>query len=185
MELPKSTPTSGLFSEIGILPVQLVIEMRQLMFIEKRLLPGIQVIQSKKEYLEMIKCPSENNWPNNVLDLRRKYSLLKKDFNVNNLTWPHWKVMVKNHVKRFAFLTLSEKSLANRNTKHLWYSKLGIQPYITRLGSETARIVFKARLSMCEIMVNFKKMYESDFSFPFCKIEHETFDHIFSCSSVV
>ena len=35
MEVPKSTPTSGLFLEMGTLPVQLVIEVRQLMFLKK------------------------------------------------------------------------------------------------------------------------------------------------------
>ena len=35
VEVPKSTPTSGLFLEMGILPVQFVIEVRQLMFPKK------------------------------------------------------------------------------------------------------------------------------------------------------
>ena len=93
--------------------------------------------------------------------------------------------MVKNQVKRSAFLTLFEKCLANKKTKHLWYSKLGIQPYITSLDHTTARTVFKARLNMYEIKANFKKMYDSDISCPFCKTEDETFEHIFLCSSGV
>ena len=135
--------------------------------------------------MEIIKYPSENNWANNVLDLRCKYSLPQKDDNVNNLTWPDWKIMVKNQVKRSALLTLFEKSLANKKTKYLWYSKLGIQPYITSLGPRTARSVFKARLNMYEITANFKIMYESDLLCPFCKTEDETFEHIFLCSSGV
>ena len=91
----------------------------------------------------------------------------------------------KNQVKRSAFLTIFEKCLANKKTKHLWYSKLGIQPYVTGLDPRTACSVFKARLNMYEIKANFKKMYESDFSCHFCKIEDETFEHIFSCSSGV
>ena len=94
MEVPKSTPTSGLFLEMGILPVQFVIEMRQLMCLKKIIArdPSHAV---KKVYLEMIKCSSENNWANNVLHLRCKYNLPQKDDNVNNLTWPDWKIMVK------------------------------------------------------------------------------------------
>ena len=139
----------------------------------------------KKVYLEMVKYSSENNWANNVHYLRCKYSLPQKHDNVNNLTWPDWKIMVKNQVERSAFLTLFEKSLENKKTQHLWYSKLRIQPYITSLDPETARSVFKARLNMYEIKENFKKMYESGFSCPFCKIEDETFEHILSCSSRV
>ena len=125
MEVPKSTPTSGLFLEMGILPVQFVIEVRQLMFLKKIIArdPSDPV---KKVYLEMLKYPGENNRANNVLDLRCQYNLPQKDENVNNLTWPDWKIMVKNQVKRSAFVTLFEKCLANKKTKHLWYSKLGI-----------------------------------------------------------
>ena len=139
----------------------------------------------KKVYLEMLKYPGENNWANNVLDLQCKYNLPQKDENVNNLRWPDWKIMVKSQVKRSAFLTLFEKCLANKKTKHLWYSKLGIQPYITSLDPATVRSVFKAHLNMYEIKANFKKMYDSDISCPFCKIEDETFEHIFLCSSGV
>ena len=35
MEVPQSTPTSCLFLEMGTLPVQFVIEMRQIMFLKK------------------------------------------------------------------------------------------------------------------------------------------------------
>ena len=85
--------------------------------------------------------------------------------------------MVKNQVKRFAFLTLFENSLANKKTKHIWYSILAIQPYVTSLDPETARSVFEAYLNMYEIKANFKKMYESDFSCPFCKTEDEIFKY--------
>ena len=161
MEVPKSTLTSGLFLEMGILPVQFVIEVRQLMFLKKVIArdPSDPV---KKVYLEMLKYPGENNWASNVLDLRCKYNLSQKDEKVFNLIWPDWKIMVKNQVKRSAFLTLFEKCLTNKKTKHLWYSKLGIQPYITSLDPATARSVFKARLNMYEIKANFKKMYDSD-----------------------
>ena len=93
--------------------------------------------------------------------------------------------MVKNQVKRSAFFNPFEKYLANKKTKHLWYSKLGIPPYITSLDPVTASTVFKAGLNMYEIEGNFKKMYHSDISCPFCKIEDETFEHIFLCSSGV
>ena len=49
----------------------------------------------------------------------------------------------------------------------------------------TARSVFKAHLNMYEIKANSKKMYDSDISCPFCKIDDETFEHIFLCSSDV
>ena len=52
---------------------------------------------------------------NNVLDLRSKYNLPQNDDNKANMTWPVWKKMVKNTVKRFAFMTLFEKRIVNKN----------------------------------------------------------------------
>ena len=113
MEVPKSTPMSGLFLELGILPVQFVTELRQLSFL-KKILDRDQEDPAQRIYNEMVKYPSENNWANNVLDLRRKYNLPQKNNNIANMTWPVWKRMVKNTVKRFAFMTLFEKSIVNK-----------------------------------------------------------------------
>ena len=105
MEVPNSTPTAGLFLELGILPAQYVIELRQLTFLKKTL-DRNQDYPVKRIYNEMLKYPSENNWANNVLDLRCKYNLPQNDDNIANMTWPVWKKMVQNTVKRFAFMTL-------------------------------------------------------------------------------
>ena len=86
-------------------------------------------------------------------------------------------------VKRFTFMTLFEKSIANKKTQRLWYAWLERQPYKTSLDPAYACCVFRARISMFEIKANFKNKYDSDPSCPFCKIEDETFDHIFTCES--
>ena len=52
MEVPKSTPTSGLFLEMGILLVQFVTEVRQLMFL-KMIIARDPSDPVKKVYLEM------------------------------------------------------------------------------------------------------------------------------------
>ena len=67
----------------------------------------------------MLKYPSENNWASNVLDLHCKYNFIQNDDNIANLTWPMWNNMVKNTVKRFAFMTVFEKSIVNKKTQHL------------------------------------------------------------------
>ena len=46
----------------------------------------------------------ENNWANNVLDLRVKYSLPVNDENVRLLSKGVWKSMVKNKLKLMHFL---------------------------------------------------------------------------------
>ena len=105
----------------------------------------------------MLKYPAENSWANNVLDLRHKYNLPQTDDNIANMIWPVWKKMDKNIVKRFAFVTLFERSTVSKKTvQHLWYARLEQQPYITSLDPAYARCVFRARVNMFEIKVNFK-----------------------------
>ena len=70
-------------------------------------------------------------------------------------------------VKRFAFMTLFEKSILNKKTQHLWYARLERQPYITSLGPAYTRCVFRARVNMFEINANFKNIYDFDLSCPF------------------
>ena len=82
--------------------------------------------------------------------------------------------MVKNTVKRSAFMTLFEKSIVNKKAQHLWYARLERQSYITSVDPIYARYVFRARVNMFETKSNFKNKY---------KIEVETFDHIFTCES--
>ena len=65
----------------------------------------------------------------------------------------------------------------------MWYDRLEQQPYITSLDPAYARCVFRARINMFEIKANFKNKYEFDPFCLFCKIEDETFDHIFTCES--
>ena len=72
----------------------------------KKILDRDQEDPVKRIYNEMLKYPSENNWANNVLDLRCKYNLLQNHDNIADMTWSVWKKMVKNMIKRFAFMTL-------------------------------------------------------------------------------
>ena len=102
MEVPISTPTAGLFLELGTLPAQFIIELRKLNFL-KKILDRDQEDPVKRIYNEMLKYPAENNWANNVLDLRRKYNLPQSYDNIANMTLPVWKKMVNDMVKIFLF----------------------------------------------------------------------------------
>ena len=60
----------------------------------------------KMIYHEMLNYRAERNWANNVHELRSKYSLPLIDENVCNITYDTWKRMVKDRIKRVAFLSL-------------------------------------------------------------------------------
>ena len=59
------------------------------------------------QYQEMLKNSSENNWANNILDLRRKYTSILKDKNISNMSKPVWKSIVNRQIQYNAFNFIS------------------------------------------------------------------------------
>ena len=74
MERPRSVPTDAFFLEMGIWPIRFETEFRQLTYL-KRIIDRDKNDPVFQLYQEMLKYSSENNWANNILDLRRKYNL--------------------------------------------------------------------------------------------------------------
>ena len=103
MELPKGAPIPALYLELGILPIKYEIEMRQILYLKNVLgkKPDDPVLLA---YKEMLKFDSEENWANNLLGLRKLYNLPLNDENVKKMKTEDWKLLVKNTLKRDAFL---------------------------------------------------------------------------------
>ena len=83
---------------MGIWPIRFEIEFRQLTYL-KRIIDRDQNDPVYQLYQEMLKYSSEENWANNILDLRRKYNLPLKDENISNMSKPVWKSIVKRQIQ--------------------------------------------------------------------------------------
>ena len=79
----------------------------------------------------------------------------------------------------FEYLTVHCKD--NNKTRHLSYDRLSQASYLIDLEPHIARMIFRARLRMYDIEVNFKKKYCKNTLCPFCQKCDETFEHIFQC----
>ena len=62
--------------------------------------------------------------------------------NVKKTKTEDWKLLVKNTLKRDAFLQLEAQCLANRKTCHLSYDRLKAQDYLFSLDPKCARLIF-------------------------------------------
>ena len=69
MKFSRSVPTDAFFLEMGIWPVRFEIEVRQLTYL-KCIIDKDQNDPVSQLYQEMLQYSSENNWANNILDLR-------------------------------------------------------------------------------------------------------------------
>ena len=84
------------------------------------------------------------------------------DENVKKMKTEDWKLLVKNTLKRDAFLQLEAQCLANRKTCHLSYDRLKAQDYLFSLEPKCARIIFRTRCRMIDLKINFRKKYGMD-----------------------
>ena len=68
LDVPKGTPTAALYLELGILPINFEIEIKQLLYM-KRILDKKNDDPVQLCYHEMLKFSEEANWANDVTGL--------------------------------------------------------------------------------------------------------------------
>ena len=180
MDVPRTTPNAALFLELGVWPVQYIIEQRQLLHL-KRILDRDNRDPVWLAYKEMLKYEFEPNWANNILGLWEKYNLPLKDLNIQKLSEPQWKTIVKSQVRKFVFHTLCNECSQLKKASYMRYTKLEQPTYLTELDPKYAQMIFKAKLEMFDIKVNFKGLYSSNLQCPFCYVVNEEFSHMFNC----
>ena len=100
MDVPRTTLNAALFLELGVWPVQYIIEQHHLVYL-KRILDRDNTDPVWLAYREMLKYEFEPNWANNILGLLEKYNIPLNDLNIQNLSRPQWKTMVKSQVRKF------------------------------------------------------------------------------------
>ena len=118
LEVPKGTPTASPYLELGILPINFEIKIKQLLYL-KRILDKKNDDPVQMCYREMLKFSEEVNWASDVLGLRKKYSLPLHDDNVKNMGVKDWKRIVKSTIYREAFWELKAECYSNKKTRSL------------------------------------------------------------------
>ena len=96
------------------------------------------------------------------MKLKQKYGLGMDDASLETTGMNEWKYFIKSSVINYALRCLTKICNENKKTQHLKYDKLNESPYWTVLSPQTARTIFKARLGVLDIKVNFKTKYSPD-----------------------
>ena len=151
--------------ELGVWPVQYIIEQRQLLYL-KRILDRDNEDLVWLAYREMLKYEFEPNWANNSLGLRGKYNLPLNDLNIQNLSKPQWTTMVKSQVRKFVFHTLCNERSRLKKASYRRYTKLEQPTYLTELDPKYAQMIFKAKLEMFDIKITLKDYTHQIYSVP-------------------
>ena len=93
LEVLQGKPTAVLYLELGILPINFEIEIKQLLYL-KRILDKKNDDPVQSCYKGMLKFSEEVYWANDVIGLRKTYNLPLHD-NVKNMRVKDWKWIVK------------------------------------------------------------------------------------------
>ena len=100
MEVPHTTSNIGVSLELGLLPVEHLINQRRLVYLHRILKlpendPVLQVYQEQKRF------HFERNWANEIIELRDRYSLIHTEDQIRSMTKHQWKSIVDKHINKF------------------------------------------------------------------------------------
>ena len=124
LEVSKGVPTAALYLELGVLLISFEIELKQLLYL-KRILDREYDDPVRMVYHEMLKYKEEINWANDVIGLRKKYSLSLSGENIKkNMQMNDWKSFVKSVICKEAFMELQIECSYNKKTGHISYEDL-------------------------------------------------------------
>ena len=174
-----STPNSFVFLELGVLPIEYEIHIKQFVFLHKFL----NISEDNpvlKMYHQQLLYPAEDNWANKLDKMRKKYDLPKDD-DLAKMSKYSWKNMVNKVVTNFAFKLLVEKCKAMSKTSHLQYQDtFKIQRYLVSYPFDVANVVFKLRGRSTNCLTN----RGDDGDCRVCGVTEESQNHCINCPDI-
>ena len=144
MRTSSSTPNTFLFLELGVLPIEHEIHIKQLAFLHN-FLNRPEEDPVHRMYKQQLTNPFEDNWANNINKLREMY-VLPNDEVIAGMSKYTWKNTVKKAVSKIAFKLLSEKCKSMSKTSSLQYEEMHkMQNYLVSYPFDIASVIFKLR----------------------------------------
>ena len=181
LKIPYSTPTKGLYRELGLMSAKNQIAIKKIMFLH-RMLTGKNILV--KEILKEQKKIPGKTWISNTLNLMEEMNITTNENEIENMKKEEWKRIVKKKVWDHENMETS-KALRNAKKCQLIKDKDNkIKPYIKELEKEDAMIILMARLDMVDVKNNYKGMHK-DLKCTICKEEVETLQHLMNCPHII
>ena len=104
-----------------------------------------------------------------------------RDSEIKQIKKEKWKTLIKEKIVAKTFHELKYKLELKTKTKNLTYMSFKRQQYKYELPATLARIIFKARLSMIDMKMNYQSKYVNNWKCRLCGTEEESYSHLFTC----
>ena len=182
MKVPGSATNTGVFLELGILPIKHEINKRQLNFLHHilNLSTNDPVL---KMYHQQQLLPYEINWANTIKSTINMYGIEMDQDQIQAMSKAKWKVLVDCKVEQAAFHELMSENASKKKTSDLQYEKLQEQKYITKAAANVACVIFRYRVRSIKCKSN-QKSSNLDLMCSLCHLVEEDQNHVANCMMV-
>ena len=177
-EIPR-TSYFALLSEIGIWPVEQLIEYKKIMLLS-------QILESENSRLikqiieEQIKNPWGQCWVKMVKVILEKYDINENQ--IRQSTKEQLRKVVKNKIT--AYLQKEIELETQCKTKSRFCTTFKQKEYITNLKYKDCITMIKTKLNMLYLKCNYKGNFKENLACPLCASENDTTEHIFRCKEI-
>ena len=183
MAVPTSTPNCFVYLELGVLPIDSEIDLRQLNFLH-HILNLEHDDPVRRVYHELRKFAHEKNWSNNIHDTLNKYTINMEDEEIRVLSRTEWKELIKKKVYARTLDILNAECGRGSKTAKLFYEEFKCQEYVTALSPREARALFRVRSRTVLCKKNQKSSWTGDLFCRFgCQVE-ESQEHVINCPAI-
>ena len=178
LHLPYTTPTRGLYHELGIMTVNNRIKMRRCMFIQKLLKKKEQSL-AKQIMLEQENMPGPN-WLVNTKETLINIGITETIEEITTMKKSKWKKRVYEKIWKRENDEFMEWGGNSKKCKHMKNTKVNIQEYIAQLKPELAMAILQIRVGVLDVKENYHAKHE-DKKCRNCDNEDETAEHFIKC----
>ena len=178
LHLPYSTPTIGLYNELGIMSIKNQILKRQLMYFHKTFnKPDPNLAKQVME--EQIKLPGKT-WLANLLSKMSNININHSIADLEKISKYQWKAIVDKAVWHQE--QKEHEDWLSKSTKchHMMGNKLQRKKYTEILNPANAKLIMEIRLGLLDVKENYHHKY-TDTICRNCNNETETSRHFIKC----
>ena len=174
LHIPYSTPTKGLYHELGILSIENQILSRKLNFLH-RIINKPDRVLTKRILIEQMKLPFET-WIRNIQHHLTNIENELQPTDLVNFTKYQWKNKVKKYIWKKEQEEFDEWANNSGKCRHMKNTPIKLQNYIENLFPRNAKIILEIRLGLLDTKVNYKNKHQ-DLICRKCNKENETNEH--------
>ena len=180
--VPYSTCTAFTYLELGILPIECEIHIRQLSYLHRilNLEEDDPVFQMWKNMQVFSQC-GEMNWWTGVSELLTKYELNLELHEIKAMSKECFKKLVQKCVRRHAFNELVNECNSKKKTGDIQYSSLKLEQYMENMYPTHSKVVFQCRSRTLDIKDHRSYKY-ADLKCRGCENADETLEHVINCN---